>query len=156
MLCLTPEPPTLRRGEWKPPTLRSAPGLLPEAFFLPLPKRPLGRAYARKKKKTLGVTSRWCLQKRELRCEYEVLKEISWWASKGCNQRERAEGSQPFNSTLRVFQGQKEEGKPKGSKALQTIDTLYMTSYCYNNIAGTYCAFQIELYGWKMLIYISE
>lgn len=36
------------------------------------------------------------------------------------------------------------------AKALQTIDTLYMTRYCSNNTAVIYCnvQVQIELYGW--------
>lgn len=41
------------------------------------------------------------------------------------------------------------------AKALQTIDTLYITSYRYNNIAGTYCTDKIELYGWRKLIVYS-
>lgn len=41
------------------------------------------------------------------------------------------------------------------AKALQTIDTLYITRYSYNNIAGTYCTDKIELYGWRKLLVYS-
>lgn len=41
------------------------------------------------------------------------------------------------------------------AKALQTIDTLYITSYSYNNIAGTYCTDKIGLYGWRKLLVYS-
>lgn len=41
------------------------------------------------------------------------------------------------------------------AKALQTIDTLYITRYNYNNIAGTYCTDKIELYGWRKLLVYS-
>lgn len=41
------------------------------------------------------------------------------------------------------------------AKALQTIDTLYITRYSYNNIAGTYCTDKIKLYGWRKLLVYS-
>ncbi len=41
------------------------------------------------------------------------------------------------------------------AKALQTIDTLYITSYSYNNTAGTYCTDKIGLYGWRKLLVYS-
>jgi len=47
------------------------------------------------------------------------------------------------------------ERKCMEAKALQTIDTLYITRYSYNNIAGTYCTDKIELYGWRKLLVYS-
>lgn len=45
--------------------------------------------------------------------------------------------------------------KDMEAKALQTIDTLYITSYSYNNIAGTQCTDKTELYGWRKLLVYS-
>lgn len=68
-----------------------------------------------------------------------------------------AEGHRKGCGLSRVSSGRGvvSDGKCMEAKALQTIDTLYITSYNYNNIAGTYCTDKIELYGWRKLLVYS-
>lgn len=69
-----------------------------------------------------------------------------------------AEGHRKGCGLSRVSSGRGvvSDGKCMEAKALQTIDTLYITSYNYNNIAaGTYCTDKTELYGWRKLLVYS-